>query len=96
MLTILAAVLTAHLDLSPLIQRNQVTPTCGIATVGYRFRGKAGQTFRYAGEAFTIPDEGWIELIADRQRATYAIGGKSLPLEGWPRDPFGFRDVSLP
>jgi hypothetical protein len=35
-------------------------------------------------------------LIADRRRTTYAIDGKSLPLDVWPRDPFGFRDVPLP
>ncbi|HEV7764763.1 MAG TPA: hypothetical protein VGQ76_07175 [Thermoanaerobaculia bacterium] len=92
---ILAAVLTTHLDLSPLIQRNQVTLTCGIATVGYRFRGKPGQTFRYAGDGYEIPNEGWIELIADRQRR-FSVEGKSLPLDVWPRDPFGFRDVPLP
>ncbi|HEV7763903.1 MAG TPA: hypothetical protein VGQ76_02775 [Thermoanaerobaculia bacterium] len=100
---LLAAVLTASmnidLDLSTLIKRSQVkepTVTCGIVTVGYRFRGKPGQTFRYAGDKYEIPEEGSVELIADRRRTTYAIDGKSLPLDVWPRDPFGFRDVPLP
>lgn len=97
---ILAAVLTAsiNLDLTMLIRRSRQEPvvTCGIVTVGYRFRGKPGQEFRYAGDTYEIPEEGWVELIADRRRTTYAIRGRSLPLDVWPRDPFGFRDIPLP
>lgn len=100
---VLAAVLTASmtldLDLTALVKRSQKkepVATCGIVTVGYRFRGKLGQTFRYAGDTYEIPEEGWVELIADRRRTTYAIHGHSLPLDVWPRDPFGFRDVPLP
>jgi hypothetical protein len=97
---ILAAVLTAsiNLDLTSLIRHARKEPvvTCGIVTVGYRFRGKPGQEFRYAGDTYEIPEEGWVELIADRRRTTYAIRGRSLPLDVWPRDPFGFRDVPLP
>jgi hypothetical protein len=99
---IFAAVLTVslniNLDLSTL-ERSRVRESqviCGIVTVGYRFRGEPGQKFRYAGETYEIPAEGWIELIADRRRTTYAIDGKSLPLGVWPRDPFGFRDILLP
>lgn len=99
----LAAVLTASmnvdLDLTTLIRRSRVKEpavTCGIVTVGYRFRGKPGQEFRYAGDTYEIPEEGWVELIADRRRTTYAINGRSLPLDVWPRDPFGFRDIPLP
>ncbi|MDP9194862.1 MAG: hypothetical protein M3P06_24470 [Acidobacteriota bacterium] len=100
---ILAAVLTASmnvdLDLTSLIKRSRAKEpvvTCGIVTVGYRFRGKAGQEFRYAGDTYQVPEEGWVELIADRRRTTYAINGHSLPLDVWPRDPFGFRDIPLP
>jgi hypothetical protein len=100
---ILAVALTASmnvdLNLVSLIRRSQKTEpavTCGIVTVGYRFRGKPGQEFRYAGDTYEIPKEGWVELIADRRRTTYAIHGRSLPLEVWPRDPFGFRDIPLP
>ena len=103
MLLLAAAVFTASmnvdLDLSVLIKRQQVKEpkvTCGIVTVGYRFRGKPGQVFSYAGDKYEIPAEGWVELIADSRRTTYAVAGKSLPLEVWPRDPFGFRDVPLP
>ena len=96
---VLTASMNIDLNLSTLIKRSQVkepTVTCGIATVGYRFHGKAGQEFRYAGDKYEIPEEGWVELIADRRRTSYAIEGKSLPLDVWPRDPFGFRDVPLP
>ena len=100
---IAAAVLTASLnvdlDLVALIRRTRTKEpavTCGITTVGYRFRGTPGQKFRYAGDTYEIPEEGWVELIADRRRTTYSIGGRSLPLEVWPRDPFGFRDVPMP
>jgi hypothetical protein len=103
MLALAAIVLTASinvdLDLGALLRRTQVREpevTCGIVTVGYRFRGKPGQAFRYAGDSYQIPQEGWVELIADRRRTTYAISGRSLPLDVWPRDPFGFRDVPLP
>lgn len=100
---LLAAVLTASinidLDLTSLVHRtNKSEPkaTCNISTVGYRFRGKPGQQFRYAGDSYTIPAEGWVELIADRRRTSYAVNGQTLSIADAPRDPFGFRDVPLP
>lgn len=104
-MVLLAAVLSAsinvEIDLRALIGRAnkaQSNPavTCGISTVGYRFTGKPGQEFRYAGESWVVPIEGSIELIAHPRRNTYAINGRSLPLDVWPRDQFGFRDVPLP
>ena len=103
MLVLAALALTASinvdLNFASLIKRSQVKDpvvTCNIVTVGYRFRGKPGQEFRYAGDSYQIPREGWVELIADKRRTTYAIHGRSLPLDVWPRDPFGFRDIPLP
>jgi hypothetical protein len=100
---LLAAAVTAaisiDIDLSRLIHRaNRSEPkvTCNINTVGYRFRGKPGQEFRYAGDTYEIPAEGWVELIADRRRTTFAVNGQTLPIVDSPRDPFGFRDVTLP
>jgi hypothetical protein len=100
---ILAAALTAslslELDLTRLIRGAQADPkvTSGITTVGYRFRGKPGQSFRYAGETWEIPREGWIELIADKRRTSYAFAGRTISIdESTPRDPFGFREVALP
>ena len=79
-------------------RQNSQTPqaTCGITTVGYRFRGTPGQEFRYAGDTYSIPAEGTIELIADRRKTSYLIAGRTLPLDVWPRDQFGFREVPLP
>lgn len=101
---LLAAALTAsvhiEIDLGTLLKRaNSVQSpavTCNISTVGYRFVGRPGQEFRYAGDTYVVPDEGSIELIAHPRRATYAINGRSLPLDVWPRDQFGFREVPLP
>jgi hypothetical protein len=100
---LLAAVLTAsinvEIDLGALFRKaNAQTPavTCNISTVGYRFVGKPGQQFRYSGHSYVVPAEGTIELIANPRRATYASEGRSLPLEVWPRDQFGFREVPLP
>ena len=97
-----AAVLTASIsvdiDLSGLIRRANQSPkaTCNISTVGYRFRGKPGQEFRYAGDTYRIPAEGWVELIADRRRTSFGFEGRTFPIAESPRDPFGFRDVALP
>src|SRR5262245_36081094 len=100
---LLAAALTAainvEIDLGSLIHRTAVkTPevTCGISTVGYRFVGKAGQEFRYAGDTYQVPADGFVELIADKNRTSYSYEGKSLPLEVWPKNQFGFREVPLP
>jgi hypothetical protein len=100
---LLAVVLTASihvdLDLTALTRRSkhaEPVTVCNISTVGYRFRGTPGQEFRYAGDTYVIPAEGWVELIADRRRTTYAFHGQTLPITESPRDPFGFRDVSLP
>lgn len=102
---ILAAALTLginlEIDLGALIQRqNRKTPnvTCGIKTVGYRFTGRPGQQFEYAGETFTIPREGFVEVIALDRVKTYAAGGTRLPLENdlHPLDSFSFRWIALP
>lgn len=95
----LTASINVDIDLTALIRRGQQNApkaTCNISTVGYRFRGTPGQQFRYAGDTYEIPAEGWVELIADARRTTYAISGQSLPLDVWPRDQFGFREVPLP
>jgi hypothetical protein len=100
---LLAAALTAaiqiDLDVTSLIRRaekTETTVTCNIKTVGYRFRGLPGQTFRYAGDTYEIPAEGWVELLADRDKTNYTIADRTLPLEVWPRDQFGFREIPLP
>lgn len=100
---ILAAALTlginVELDLRALVRhhdRRSPKVTCGIRTVGYRFMGQPGQQFRYAGDTWTVPADGYIELIADARRTTYSYEGRTLPLEVWPLDQFSFRRVPLP
>lgn len=95
----LTAAISVEIDLGNLIRAHRIKApvvTCGIRTVGYRFEGQPGQSFRYSGETFEVPKEGWIELIADRRSTTYRIGDRSLPLEVWPTNQFGFREVPLP
>ena len=96
----LSASINLEIDLGALVRRAQPVQspsvTCGISTVGYRFVGKPGQQFRYAGDTYVVPAEGTVELIAHPRRTTYAVSGRSLPLEVWPRDQYGFREVPLP
>ena len=97
----LSASINLEIDLGALVRRGRrveqnAAATCNISTVGYRFIGRAGQEFRYAGDTYVVPAEGSIELIAHPRRNTYAIDGRSLPLDVWPRDQFGFREVPLP
>ena len=99
---ILAAILAANIEVNliGLLQhgksREPSAAVCGISTVGYRFLGKPGQQFHYAGDVYTLPAGGSIELIASRRRTSYSIQDRSLPLEVWPLDQFGFRQVPLP
>lgn len=100
---IAAAILTAsiniEIDLGSLFRAHRTkspTVTCGIKTVGYHFMGAPGQKFRYAGENWTVPEEGWIELIADQRITTYRIGNRTLPLNDFPLNQFGFREVPIP
>jgi hypothetical protein len=102
---ILAAALTLginlEIDLAALVSRHKrpsPTVTCGIKTVGYRFSGKPGQQVRYAGETFTIPREGFLEVISLPKLATYSVEGRTLPLEDGisPLDGFSFRWITLP
>jgi len=95
----LTAALSLEIDLGSLFNAHRTREpkvTCGIRTVGYRFSGKPGQQFRYAGDSYTIPQEGWVELIADRGNTTYRIANQTLPLDGWPLNQFGFGEVPLP
>ncbi|HEX2122905.1 MAG TPA: hypothetical protein VHL59_14835 [Thermoanaerobaculia bacterium] len=103
MLSLAAIALTAsinlEIDLGALVRAHRPqtpTVTCGIKTVGYRFEGRPGQEFRYAGDTYVVPEEGWIELIADRRSTTYRIHDRALPLDVWPLNQFGFREVPLP
>jgi len=102
---ILAAALTLginlEIDLGALVRRHERKApevTCGIKTVGYHFAGRPGQKFGYAGETFTIPREGFVEVISLKRVTTYSVDGRSLPLEDGvsPLDGFSFRWITLP
>lgn len=94
---ILAAALSLSLDLKALAPRPASSPsaTCNISTVSYRFVGQPGTRFRYAGDGYTVPATGSIEVIASR-KTEYEFAGKKLPLAVWPQDEFGTRTVPLP
>ncbi|MGZ5431951.1 MAG: hypothetical protein ACXW31_00935 [Thermoanaerobaculia bacterium] len=107
-----AAILTLgvsiEIDLRALIdlaqrkqQRTSITGpkvTCGIKVVGYHIAGRPGQQFEYAGETFTIPREGFIEVISLPRVHHYSVDGRKLPLEDGvsPLDGFSFRWITLP
>jgi hypothetical protein len=102
---VLAAALTMainiEIDLTALVARyNRPLPgvTCGIKTVGYRFRGTPGRQVKYAGRTFTLPREGFIEVISLKRVTTYSVDGRTLPLEDGvsPLDGFSFRWIDLP
>lgn len=100
-----AAVLTlgvnVQVDLAALFRRvEQKAPevTCGIKVVGYHIAGRPGQKFSYAGETFTIPREGFVEVISLPRVKHYTVDGRKLPLEDGvsPLDGFSFRWITLP
>ena len=101
---ILAAALTASLTMEAARAAVTTTPaqkagakvTCGIKTVGYRFRGVPGQQFRYANGAYAVPASGSIELEANSREATYVLAGRSISISQSQADDFGIRDVILP
>jgi hypothetical protein len=99
---VLIAGLNVEIDLSVLFRRrNARTPTnlvCGIKVVGYHVVGQPGQQFGYGGETFTIPREGFVEIIADPRLRHYVVEGRErlLHAEAWPVDGFGFRWITLP
>ena len=93
--------ISLEIDLTALIRRQERRApevTCGIKVVGYHFAGKPGQQFRYAGESFTIPREGFVEVISLPRVTTFVADGRTLPLEDGvsPLDGFSFRWITLP
>lgn len=103
----LAAVLTLginlEIDLTALFRRNEVRTTgevtCNIKTVGYHFTGTPGQQFTYGGETFTIPREGFVEVISSPRISTWKTAdGRTLKLDdgNGQLDGFSFRWIALP
>src|SRR5687767_5207811 len=85
------------LDLTPLLRNAERVQglKCGISIVGYRFVGPPRHEFRYAGDTYVIPEEGWIELIADRGNDMYTVNGVRIRIETGLVDQFGFRTVEI-
>ena len=89
------------IDLTALISRQERRTdgvTCGIKVVGYQFAGRPGQQFRYAGESFTIPREGFVRVISLPRVTRYVVDGRRLPLEDGVShlDGYSFRWITLP
>ena len=101
---ILAAALALSLDgkadLTTLNRRvAEVNPpmTCGIKVVGYHIAGTPGRQFRYGRSTYTIPSEGYVELIAPtRGTKAMSVDGRSLSLDEGALDGFGMRRIDLP
>jgi len=103
---VVAAALTLginlEIDLGRLLNhyetRKDPAVTCGIKVVGYRIAGRPGQKFGYARQTFTIPREGFVEVIALPRVTHYTVGNRKLPLEDGvsPLDGFSFRWITLP
>jgi hypothetical protein len=70
--------------------------TCHKGAVSYKFVGTPGTKFTYGGDAWMIPIEGWIEVIADPKASDYVLAGEKLALDGGPLDAFGTRTVQVP
>ena len=99
---VLAVGLSVEIDLIGLFRHYQKrpgpVPVCGIKVVGYHITGRPGQQFGYARETFTIPVEGYVEVIALPTVKHYQFDGRRLPLDEdtGPLDPFSFRWITLP
>jgi hypothetical protein len=70
--------------------------TCHKGAVSYKFVGTPGTKFTYGGDAWMIPIEGSIEVIADPKASDYVLAGEKLALDGGPLDAFGTRTVQVP
>ena len=84
-----AITLAALLHHSPI-----AAPVCHKGTVSYKFVGSPGATFMYAGERYSIPANGSIELLTN-DTIYLAANGRPLPLDVWPIDAFGTRTVPV-
>jgi hypothetical protein len=83
------------ITLAALLHRSPVAaPVCHSGTVSYKFVGTPGATFTYAGDRYSIPANGSIELLTS-EKVYLAANCRTLPLEVWPIDAFGTRTVPV-
>lgn len=70
--------------------------TCEHQTVSYRFVGHVGDQFTYAGDQYTVPARGWIEITRSPGVHVYvAVDGGTFAIDEWPIDEFGTRHVAV-
>jgi hypothetical protein len=92
-----AVALNVTVDLGPKKNTGRAPiVTCHKGAVSYKFVGTAGTKFSYGGDAYILPIEGEIELIADRKSSDYMLAGNHLPVDVGPLDAFGTRTVEIP
>ncbi len=70
--------------------------TCHKGAVSYKFVGTPGTKFTYGGDAWMIPIEGTVEIVADPKTSDYLLAGQKLPVDVGPLDAFGTRTVQVP
>jgi hypothetical protein len=92
-----AVALNVTVDLGPKKNTGRAPiVTCHKGAVSYKFVGTPGTKFSYAGDAYVLPIEGEIELVADRKSSDYILAGSHLPVDVGPLDAFGTRTVEIP
>ena len=98
LLTIAAAALGLHLDLTSLFSKKSADPvvTCHGAVVSYRFTGAPGTKFEYEGDTYVMPPAGTIELVATKKATGVMANGQLVSLASGPVDDFGTRTVLIP
>ena len=97
----IAAALAIHvaIDLGPSkasASRKAPVVTCHKGPVSYKFVGTPGTKFVYGGDAWMIPMDGSIEIIADPKASDYVLAGQKLSIDAGPVDAFGTRTIQVP
>lgn len=68
---------------------------CNIKIVSYQVTGDAGQTFAYAGKAWTIPAHGKIEILAKKNVATITVSHQPIDLSDRRPNAMGIVTLNL-
>jgi hypothetical protein len=97
----IAAALAIHvaIDLGPSktsASRKAPVVTCHKGPVSYKFVGTPGTKFVYGGDAWMIPIDGSVEIIADAKASDYVLAGQKMSIDAGPVDAFGTRTIQVP
>lgn len=68
---------------------------CGIKVVSFQVSGTAGDTFTYAGKAWTIPAHGSIEVLAKKNVGTITVSQQPFDLSDRTPNPMGIVSINL-